>query len=91
MDEYSHEHIFYFGRLQELGLPDRLGGPLAWTIGITNTRGTTFLMTLYFAYATIYRRTDKAATEDQIVEAFLGSIRDGIPKCTEGCPRCTAY
>jgi hypothetical protein len=89
MDEYNQVNIFYFGRLKELGLPRRLSGALDWTVGITNTRGITFLMTLYFAYADIFRRTDKVAREDDIVEAFLGMIRDGSPICKERCSRCT--
>jgi hypothetical protein len=88
MDEYNRVNIFYFGRLRELGLPRRLGWALDWTVGITNTRGITFLMTLYFAYADIYRRTDKRAMEDEIVEAFLRVIGHGFPACKERCSRC---
>jgi hypothetical protein len=56
MDEYNRVNIFYFSRLQELGLSRRLGGTLQWTVGLTNTRGITFPLTLYLAYADIYRR-----------------------------------
>jgi hypothetical protein len=93
MTEYKRVRIFYLEHLEKLVLPRELPDKLMddKERGRANVPGYIFLMTLYLAFANVYRRTHQDAEEVDIREHFRFIIYNKFERCPNDCTQCAQW